>query len=389
MRPVQLPATAPASYPEAALKAKGILVKEVGTFTPATFYPQVGTTEQNQQALIDQWLENQLEWLFSVPTSLRKLAAPGAENERENGAFDSYQKALGDVKSYGSARAALIAEIGAYCSYCEVPLTSNLAVEHVLPKKWFPALQLAWTNFLLCCPICNSVKATHPTQEIDGVCHSSDQAEEILAQRYAWPQRYWRGLLPATLPVLPFTYTLVKYDRHGNTWTPRVAVHPADLGMLVDRFESNASLITHGALAFATASSADPEHAVLEYYQLRVAALPGNAAAARMIDLVDLNRRQPPLDQDTSDLRAAYRTQAYFRALSLLRRLNTAAQQKSPLLATLVPAVLKCMTLTGFWSVWSFVFGAAANPAAHPARPFQPDVNRSFPGTPSDNWVVG
>jgi len=52
---------------------------------------------------------------------------------------------------YRDARDHLIDRIGDYCSYCEVCLHSSIHVEHVRPKQPQPALERAWTNFLLAC----------------------------------------------------------------------------------------------------------------------------------------------------------------------------------------------------------------------------------------------
>ena len=62
-----------------------------------------------------------------------------------------------DFKEYGDARDYLIERIGDYCSYCESPLLAP-AVEHIQPKSKEPALEKIWTNFLLACSFCNSVK---------------------------------------------------------------------------------------------------------------------------------------------------------------------------------------------------------------------------------------
>lgn len=65
---------------------------------------------------------------------------------------------------YGSAKDDLIDNIGKYCSFCEVPIPpkSSLAVEHVLPKSLskYSDLINSWSNFLLGCTNCNSVKGS-------------------------------------------------------------------------------------------------------------------------------------------------------------------------------------------------------------------------------------
>ncbi|MFL5664975.1 MAG: HNH endonuclease [Ktedonobacteraceae bacterium] len=79
-------------------------------------------------------------------------------------ASEAYDSISRDVIEgvYKSARYDLITNIGQYCSYCEMPLAASLAVEHKLPKQWFPFQALNWENFLLACPICNSNKNSKP-----------------------------------------------------------------------------------------------------------------------------------------------------------------------------------------------------------------------------------
>ena len=60
--------------------------------------------------------------------------------------------------AYGDAIGDLEARLGNYCSYCERRFTISLAVEHIVPKSRQPQLETEWTNFLLGCLNCNSVK---------------------------------------------------------------------------------------------------------------------------------------------------------------------------------------------------------------------------------------
>lgn len=64
------------------------------------------------------------------------------------------------VENYGFFAGELIARLGEYCSYCEVELGANLAVEHILAKRDNPNLEENWDNLLLACPNCNSHKST-------------------------------------------------------------------------------------------------------------------------------------------------------------------------------------------------------------------------------------
>lgn len=57
---------------------------------------------------------------------------------------------------YKRAKLPLVERIGEYCSYCE--RKGDLEVEHVVPKSIVPALESEWSNFLLGCRNCNSIK---------------------------------------------------------------------------------------------------------------------------------------------------------------------------------------------------------------------------------------
>lgn len=74
---------------------------------------------------------------------------------------------------YGDEIEDLKGRLGSYCSYCERQVAASLAVEHVIPKSLHPELETEWTNFLLGCTNCNSVKG--------------DRAVEIL--NFIWPDR--------------------------------------------------------------------------------------------------------------------------------------------------------------------------------------------------------
>lgn len=65
---------------------------------------------------------------------------------------------------YGDAIGDLEERLGTYCSYCERRLPASLAVEHVVPKDLHPELKTEWTNFLLGCANCNSVKGDQPVE---------------------------------------------------------------------------------------------------------------------------------------------------------------------------------------------------------------------------------
>lgn len=74
------------------------------------------------------------------------------------------------VNDYDNWRLDLITRIEYICAYCNMPLSHQLQVEHVVPKKPKPGNPagdpLAWENMLLACGPCNNSKDNHPVEEI-------------------------------------------------------------------------------------------------------------------------------------------------------------------------------------------------------------------------------
>jgi len=65
-----------------------------------------------------------------------------------------------EYANYSDAKMALIGNIGRYCSYCENPREADaLDVEHTTAKSQGGA-EKSWSNFLLSCKICNSIKGS-------------------------------------------------------------------------------------------------------------------------------------------------------------------------------------------------------------------------------------
>ena len=70
-----------------------------------------------------------------------------------------WPEAGGQPKSfhpYRKAKRDLCDRLGPYCSYCE--RRGDLHVEHVVPRHHRPDLAEEWTNLLLACVNCNSIK---------------------------------------------------------------------------------------------------------------------------------------------------------------------------------------------------------------------------------------
>ena len=72
---------------------------------------------------------------------------------------------------YQAYRGYLIDRIGAYCSYCERIMSHSIAVEHIQPKSLYDELEMDWSNLLLSCINCNSIKSS----------------KDIIVTNYFWP----------------------------------------------------------------------------------------------------------------------------------------------------------------------------------------------------------
>lgn len=68
----------------------------------------------------------------------------------QEGDFDTYRKAFPE----------LLSRLGPHCSYCERRIPTNLAIEHLEPKKLCSRLEGNWDNFLLACVNCNACKGS-------------------------------------------------------------------------------------------------------------------------------------------------------------------------------------------------------------------------------------
>lgn len=76
----------------------------------------------------------------------------------ERGAWPESYGVASIFGDYAEAKPHLIERMGSYCSYCGIRLDLGLAVEHVQPKARYAAQALDWTNLLLACDNCNSIK---------------------------------------------------------------------------------------------------------------------------------------------------------------------------------------------------------------------------------------
>jgi len=185
--------------------------------------------EKHYNALLDSGAFDPRELLSVAQQLIFVLQALLAEYHAET---DQHVDRI--AAAYARARRDLITNIGQYCSYCEMPLGASLAVEHMLPKKWFPRYAVDWNNFLLACPICNSSKNDNPTLD-DGVKTGGSglnytQIADAARGLYLWPSD------AANYPNFEgsFQYQMFKllYDSKGSSIT-EIPFAPNELALLI------------------------------------------------------------------------------------------------------------------------------------------------------------
>jgi len=121
-------------------------------------------------------------------------------------AYAHYRDAIGDLED----------TLGRYCSYCERRLPISLAVEHMAPKSLHADRERDWSNFLLGCTNCNSVK--DDTEVADKDVLWPDRHNTMLALAYSRGGfvRVARELNDELQRRARTLIDLVGLDRHGG-----------------------------------------------------------------------------------------------------------------------------------------------------------------------------
>jgi len=120
--------------------------------------------------------------------------------------YARYQEAIGDLEE----------RLGSYCNYCERRLPASLAVEHLTPKSVVPDLETVWSNFLLSCTNCNSVKSDKETNADDWLWPDRDNTLRAFRYRAGGIVETATGLDPDAKPKADNLRDLVGLDRHPS-----------------------------------------------------------------------------------------------------------------------------------------------------------------------------
>lgn len=121
-------------------------------------------------------------------------------------AYAHWRDAIGDLED----------RLGVYCSYCERRLPVSLEVEHVSPKSVADDLKCEWTNFLLSCKSCNTIKGTKGKRV--GNYLWPDRDNTFLAFKYTKGGfvQTANGLNNDVRPKAVALCNLIGLDRHGQ-----------------------------------------------------------------------------------------------------------------------------------------------------------------------------
>ncbi len=251
---------------------------------------------------------------------------------------------------YGNARGPLIQNFGEMCSYCEMTVQdSSLAVEHVLPKAVFPGVMINYDNFLLACPVCNSVKGSKPTY---------NESFVWAVNQFGIPFPTYQDILNAgvdrsTSPALNNAYIGFAPNLYGvnNNLIPRQNS--------LDVTNSYVSTINNQVRANINGLG----QIIVSNFFNGV----GNALAqlqnTNLLTMVGLNR---VVVGEFSDRRVANRTVAWLDALSAVGRLNLIFQNdQTPgkvFYLAMVQQVVETVRSAGYFSTWAAIFYAWSPP---------------------------
>lgn len=381
MRPVNIPGNPP-HYNDAAEKDRNSAVYEEDDVTGDIEYYTREEAADELQSLINDWVTRGMP--TRVVNRVRRRVWRD-DDQAEN--YDLFKDQVGS--GYGNARGDLITAVGQYCSYCETPILTNAHVEHVLPKNSFPAVALDWSNFLVACPSCNSVKGDTPTQWINGQAVATLQAEVYLRnpQHYLWPNTFWPPAPNGA--ALPFRVVLSQLGlaRRNNhefgaqnwVWGPDVP-HNQYLTLAIQ--------MKRGELKVENGRWTAPgEGRAKIYYGARIIPNPASTqvlqqAATAIINMTSLNNLVSDAENESIDRRVELRTAALLEAAYMRDLLQKAGQMQNAGIGIYNDVRLQmtnAMIARGFWTAWATVLGDLNG--------MQHYIAGQFPGTAPRLWT--
>lgn len=133
----------------------------------------------------------------------------GSVPKKEDGTdkvYTSYKQAKDDLKN----------ALGAYCSYCEMPIDNQVDIEHVVPKKHDDTLENEWSNFLLACKSCNIIKSNKNIDR-EGYVFPDTHNTSFLYEYFENNVKVRENLSPDIEKLASATFGLVQLNRKLDT----------------------------------------------------------------------------------------------------------------------------------------------------------------------------
>lgn len=311
------------------------LATDLKTVKPFTFQKQaivnlVGTKPTLEQVLVNIWLRMVKLNPNKRPSDYDDLKA----------ALPRVKEVIGDT--YKQASVPLTTRLGAFCSFCESPVTGLLEVEHIAPKAEYPTYSVIWENFLLACSACNTAKSNIPSRSTvrawlnNNAPTERQYYDEITDNHYIWPDQ------DADAYNL-FSVDLYYQSAKDSTWkqlTPQNSVDFENIHLGTDiNHRTVRAKITIRQKKYLTRN-----------VEVRLSAN-DDKHAKEMIELCKLNYLGNT--GSTYDRRVVNRTEAWFKALKILKPLSEPSiVGNQTVFDALWSGILTSAASVGFYSVW-------------------------------------
>lgn len=231
---------------------------------------------------------------------------------------------------YAKAAGPLEKQLGRFCSYCEQYYGAGLAVEHICPKTPYPLFYLAWDNFLLACPSCNSAKGNKPPRGNPPLNPEAEYFQRIKTT-YLWPQWY-----SDSFKYLRPCLQCWENNQWEDVTDPIDAQNRVTVENVLQR-EIVADVLQKGQL---------------KNLPVRVAYKAVAPRATELLTLLNLNRRSfnPARPGGEQDIRVWERTLQWFKVLESMRLLNQAPTKA--LFDAMWSMMMKWVSQPGIYSIW-------------------------------------
>jgi hypothetical protein len=360
MRPLQAHLPDPSIYSAAAQLAR-VVGQQGAEQTPPAREQSVGEYAREAQGILDaHWVAAGYRW----------------DDDDPHQRFEQDLATLGE--GWREAARALVEQLGAFCAFCETPLTAAPRPVQILPLARFPTAAFDFANLLLACPVCAALKGDRPDQQTVRQDTATAARTLLDPKVFAWPSLYWSGL--GATAVLPFRYDLVVVRRDGDTIERVRLVLPTEYPGLVAAWREG-RLVEDAALLKLEDQGGGSAVAIAAHLAPSGSDAGLRAGVQAIIDLFQLNQVAVGLRGAPLDRRVALRTRTFLEALGAREALDVVARNAAgipsdDLEQTLGPGV----AATGFWGVWLTVLAGLPG--------IEGLLAKVFPGLPPTRWIL-